>query len=88
MLYKGLMGAAGIPTDDFVPPSKHIRKHHSLAFPNPQTATGIFEGTVQHRRNYLIIDRQIRQCCVDPSNFISVSSPRLIETGIFHGLCC
>ena len=32
MLYKGLKGAASIPTNDLVPPIRHVRNHHSLAF--------------------------------------------------------
>ena len=32
MLYKGLKGAANIHTSDLVPPIRHVRKHHSLAF--------------------------------------------------------
>ena len=35
MLYKGLMGAASIPTNDLVPPIRHVRNHHSLAFQTP-----------------------------------------------------
>ena len=32
MLYKGLKGTASIPTNDLVPPIRHVRNHHSLAF--------------------------------------------------------
>ena len=35
MLYKGLKGAASIPTNDIVPPIRHVRNHHSLAFQTP-----------------------------------------------------
>ena len=35
MLYKGLKGAASIPTNDLVPPIRHVRNHHSLAFQTP-----------------------------------------------------
>ena len=35
MLYKGLKGAASIPTDDLVPPNRRTRNHHSLAFQTP-----------------------------------------------------
>ena len=35
MLYKGLKGAASIPTDDLVPPHRRTRNHHSLAFQTP-----------------------------------------------------
>ena len=42
MLYKGLKGAASIPTNDLVPPVRHVRKHHSLAFQTPFTNTDIY----------------------------------------------
>ena len=32
LLYKGLKGAASIPTDDLMPPIKPSRNHHSLTF--------------------------------------------------------
>ena len=32
MLYKGLKGAASIPTNDLVPPIRRTRNHHSLAW--------------------------------------------------------
>ena len=35
MLYKGLKGSASIPTNDLVPPIRHVRNHHSLAFQTP-----------------------------------------------------
>ena len=35
MLYKGLKGAARIPMNDLVPPIRHVRNHHSLAFQTP-----------------------------------------------------
>ena len=35
MLYKGLKGAASVPTNDLVPPIRHVRNHHSLAFQTP-----------------------------------------------------
>ena len=35
MLYKGLKDAASIPTNDLVPPIRHVRKDHSLAFQTP-----------------------------------------------------
>ena len=35
MLYKDLKGAASIPTNDLVPPTRHVSKHHSLAFQTP-----------------------------------------------------
>ena len=46
MLYKGLKGAASIhvPTNDLVPPIRHVRKHHSLAFQTPFTNTDIYKS--------------------------------------------
>ena len=35
ILYKGLKGAASMPTNDLVPPIRHARKHHFLAFQMP-----------------------------------------------------
>ena len=35
MLYKDLKGAASIPTNDLVPPIRHVRNQHPLAFPTP-----------------------------------------------------
>ena len=37
MLYKGLKGAASIPTNDLVPPIRHVRMHHPLASPFANT---------------------------------------------------
>ena len=42
MLYKGLKGAASIPTNDLVPPTRHVRKHHSLAFQTHFANTDIY----------------------------------------------
>ena len=42
MLYKGLKGAASIPTNDLVPPIRHVRNHHSLAFQTPFTSAASF----------------------------------------------
>ena len=44
MLYKGLQGAASIPTDDLFPPVRHVRKHHSLAFQTPFANTDIYKS--------------------------------------------
>ena len=43
MLYKGLKGAASIPTNDLVPPIRHVRNHHSLAFQTPFANTDIYQ---------------------------------------------
>ena len=39
MLYKGLKGAASIPTNDLFPPIRRTRNHHSLAFQTPRAGT-------------------------------------------------
>ena len=44
MLYKGLKGAASIHTNDLVPPIRHVRKHHSLAFQTPFAYTDIYKS--------------------------------------------
>ena len=43
MLYKGLKGAASIPTNGLVPPIRHVRKHRSLAFQIPFANTDIYK---------------------------------------------
>ena len=43
MLYKGLKGAASIPTNDLVPPIRRTRNHHSLAFQIPMAGTDIYK---------------------------------------------
>ena len=45
MLYKGLKGAASIPTNDLVPPIRRTRNHHSLAFQIPMAGTDIYESS-------------------------------------------
>ena len=45
MLYKGLKGAASIPTNDLVPPIRHVRNHHSLAFQTPFANTDIYNSS-------------------------------------------
>ena len=42
MLYQGLKGAASKPTNDLVPPIRHVRNHHSLAFQPPFANTDIY----------------------------------------------
>ena len=41
MLYKGLKGTASIPTNDLIPPIRHVRNRHSLAFQTPFANTDI-----------------------------------------------
>ena len=48
MLYKGLKGAASIPTNDLVPQIRHARKHHSLAFQTPFANTDIYKSSFFH----------------------------------------
>ena len=46
MLYKRLkQGAASIPTNDHVPPIRHVRKHHSLAFQTSFAYTDIYKSS-------------------------------------------
>ena len=42
MLYKGLKGAASIPTNDLVPSIRCTRNHHSLAFQTLLAGTDIY----------------------------------------------
>ena len=46
MLYKGLKGAASIPTNDLAPPIRHVRNHHSLAFQTPFANTDIYKCNI------------------------------------------
>ena len=43
MLYKCLKGAASIPTNVLVPPIRHVRNQHSLAFQTPFANTDIYK---------------------------------------------
>ena len=45
MFYKGLKGAASIPTHDRVPPIRHTRNHHSLAFQIQMAGTDIHKAS-------------------------------------------
>ena len=45
MLYKGLKGAASIPTNDLVPPIRHTRNHHSLAFQTLLAGTDMYNSS-------------------------------------------
>ena len=45
MLYKCLKGAASIPTNDLVPPFRHVKKHHSLAFQTPFANNDIYNSS-------------------------------------------
>ena len=45
MLYKGLKGAASIPTNDLVPPIRHTRNHHFLAFQIPMAGTDVYKSS-------------------------------------------
>ena len=45
MLYKGPKGAASVPTNDLVPPIRHVRNHHSLAFQTPFADTDIYKSS-------------------------------------------
>ena len=54
MLYKGLKGAASIPTNDLVHPNRHTRNLHSLAFQIPLAGTNIYKSSFfpQTRRDW------------------------------------
>ena len=43
MLYSGLKGAASIQMNVLVPPIRHVRNHHSLAFQTPFANTDIYK---------------------------------------------
>ena len=45
LLYKGLKGAASIPTDNLIAPIRYCRNHHSLAFQTPTAKTDIYKGS-------------------------------------------
>ena len=45
MLYKGLKGAASIPTDDLVHPNRRTRNNHSLAFQTLLAGTDIYKSS-------------------------------------------
>ena len=70
MLYKGLKGAASIPTNDLVSPIRRIRNHHSLAFQIPMAGTDIYKSSFfpQTIRDWnLLTDSLISasECAVD-----------------------
>ena len=45
LLYNCLKGAAGIPTDDLIPPIRSCRNHHSLAFQIHTARIDIYRGS-------------------------------------------
>ena len=45
MLHKSLKGAASISTNGLVPPIRHVRNHHSLAFQTPFANTDIYKSS-------------------------------------------
>ena len=62
MLYKGIKGAASIPTDDLVPPIRRTRNHHSLAFQTPLAGTDIYKSSFfppDYKRLELLADSLI-----------------------------
>ena len=70
MLYKGLKGAASIPTNDLVPPIRRTRNHHSLAFQIPMAGTDTYKSSFfpQTIRDWnLVTDSLITasECAVD-----------------------
>ena len=44
--YKGLKGAASIPTNDLVPRIRRCRNHHSFDFSDPHCKNGHLQGHV------------------------------------------
>ena len=82
MLYKGLKGAASIPTNDPVPLIRHTRNHHSLTFRIPVAGTDIFKSSFfpQTIRDWnLLTDSLISasECAVDSvTNFTSLVRAR------------
>ena len=65
MLYKGLKGAARIPTNDLVPPIRRTRNHHSLAFQTPLAGTDIYKSS--------FFPQTIRDCNFLTDSLISAS---------------
>ena len=45
LLYKGLKGAATIPTDDIIPPFSRSGNHPSFTFQTPVAKTEIYKGS-------------------------------------------
>ena len=45
MIYKGLKGAASLPTNDLVPPNRLTRTRHALGFQTPLAGTGIYKSS-------------------------------------------
>ena len=43
LLYKGLKGKASIPTNDFIPKTRHGRNQHSNAFQTPIANTDVYK---------------------------------------------
>ena len=46
LLYKGLKGKAGIPTDDLIPKTRHCRNNHSIAFQVPSASIEAYKCSV------------------------------------------
>ena len=57
MLYKGLKGAACIPTNGLVPPISHTRNHHSLAFQTPLAYKYSFPSLHPHYKRSKVPER-------------------------------
>ena len=68
MLYKGLKGAASIPTDDLVPPNRCTRNHHSVAYQTPLAGTDIYKSSFfpQTIRDWnSLTDSLVSECAED-----------------------
>ena len=71
MLYKGLKGAASIPTNYLVPPIRCTKNHHFLAFQTPLAGTDIYKSSFlippEYKRWNFLTDSLIfaSECAVD-----------------------
>ena len=45
LLYKGLEGKAGVPTDNLIPKTRRCRNQHSMAFQTPIANTDVYKGS-------------------------------------------
>ena len=77
LLYKGLKGAASIPTDDLIPPIRSCR-NHSLAFQIPTARTDIYKGS--------FFPRTIRDWNALPDSVISSAEGAKDEVAKFTSL--
>ena len=87
MLYKGLKGAASIPTNDLVPPIRRTRNHHSLAFQIPMAGTDIYKSSFfpQTIRDWNLVTDSLITASEESGSFRSYSrSVRSFRPGSFR----